>query len=55
MKSKFDEFYYENDAKNHPASEYWELYDKNPREAIQKYDDHMFCPLCKLAPLSVAR
>ena len=35
MKSKFDEFYYENDAKNHPASEYWELYDKNPREAQQ--------------------
>lgn len=24
-------------------------------EAIRKYDGHMFCPVCKLAPLTVAR
>ena len=54
MKIKFDEFYFEND-KNYPVNVYWDLYDKNHIEAIKKYDGHMFCPLCKLAPLTVAK
>lgn len=54
MKNKFDEFYFENDT-NYPANVYWDLYDKNHMEAIKKYDGHMFCPLCKLAPLTVVR
>lgn len=54
MKNKFDEFYFEND-RNYPADVYWDLYDKNHMEAIKKYDGHMFCPLCKLAPLTVAK
>ena len=37
------------------VSVYWDLYDKNHMEAIRKYDGHMFCPICKLAPLTVAR
>ena len=54
MKNKFDEFYYENDT-NYLANVYWDLYDKNHMEAIKKYEGHMFCPLCKLAPLTVAK
>ena len=54
MKNKYDEFYFENDT-NYPANVYWDLYDKNHMEAIKKYDGHMFCPICKLAPLTVAR
>ena len=50
---KYEEFYYEND-KNYPVSEYWELYDANHQAAIKKYHGHMFCPLCRLAPLTVA-
>lgn len=53
MKSKFEEFYYEND--NHPVDVYWRLYDKNHAAAIAKYEGHIFCPLCRLAPLTVAK
>lgn len=54
MKKKYDEFYFENDT-NYSASVYWNLYDKDYKKAISKYDGHMFCPVCKLAPLTVAR
>ena len=54
MKSKFEEFYYEDD-KNYPVDVYWDLYDKNHAEAIRKYEGHIFCPLCRLAPLTVAK
>lgn len=50
---KYEEFYYEND-KNYPVSEYWDLYDTDHYTAIKKYHGHMFCPLCRLAPLTVA-
>lgn len=53
MKNKYEEFYFEND-KNYPDSAYWDLYDKNAQEAIRKYKGHMYCPLCNLAPLTVA-
>lgn len=55
MKNKFEEFYYEIDKQNYPISVYWNLYDKNHQEAIAKYDNHIFCPLCHTAPLSVSR
>ena len=54
VKSKFEEFYYEDD-KNYPVDVYWNLYDKNHAEAIRKYEGHIFCPLCRLAPLTVAK
>ena len=54
MKNKFEEFHFEND-RNYPADVYWNLYDKNHQEAIKKYEGHMFCPLCKLAPLTVVK
>lgn len=54
MKNKFEEFYYENDN-NYPVDVYWNLYDKNHAEAIAKYEGHIFCPLCRLAPLTVAK
>lgn len=54
MKNKFEEFYFEND-RNYPADAYWDLYDRNHQEAIMKYEGHMFCPLCRLAPLTVAK
>lgn len=54
MENKYDEFYFENDT-NYPAKVYWNLYDEDNKKAIEKYDGHMFCPLCKLAPLTVAK
>lgn len=54
MKNKFEEFYFEND-KNYQTYVYWDLYDKDRYAAITKYDGHMFCPLCKKAPLTVAK
>ena len=54
MENKYDEFYFENDT-NYPAKVYWNLYDEDNKKAIEKYDRHMFCPLCKLAPLTVAK
>ena len=41
VKSKFEEFYYEDD-KNYPVDVYWKLYDKNHAEAIRKYEGHIF-------------
>ena len=54
MRTKYDEFYFEND-RNYPADAYWNLYDKDKEAAMRKYDGHIFCPLCKSAPLTVAR
>lgn len=54
MKIKFEEFYLKNDG-IYPADTYWRLYNKNHQEAIKKYEGHMFCPLCGLAPLTVAK
>ena len=53
-KKKFSEFYFEGD-RNYPDSVYWELYNKNPQEAISKYEGHMYCPLCRKAPITVAK
>lgn len=55
MKNKYEEFYYEEDKQNHPACDYWELYDKSPLQALEKYEGNIFCPLCELAPLTVAK
>lgn len=54
MKNKFEEFYFEND-RTYLAEVYWDLYDKDHQAAIKKYEGHMFCPLCCLAPLTVAK
>lgn len=54
IKNKFEEFYFENDT-NYPVDIYWNLYDTNHVEAIKKYEGHIFCPLCRLAPLTVAK
>lgn len=54
MKNKFEEFYFEDDT-NYPVDVYWNLYDVNHAEAIKKYEGHIFCPLCRLAPLTVAK
>lgn len=53
-KKKFGEFYLEGD-KNYPEQVYWDLYDNNRFIAEGKYDGHMFCPLCKKAPLTVVK
>ena len=53
MKTKYEEFYFEND-RNYPADTYWNLYDENKNAAMRTYDGHIFCPLCKSAPLTVA-
>ena len=52
-KQKNLKFYFEND-RNYPADTYWNLYDENKKVAMRTYDGHIFCPLCKLAPLTVA-
>ena len=54
MKVKFDEFYFEND-KNYHVNNYWRLYNIDPKAAIKKYDGHIFCPLCKSAPLTIVK
>lgn len=54
MKYKFEEFYFEND-KTYSSEVYWNLYDKDHKAAIKKYEGHIFCPLCRLAPLTVAK
>jgi hypothetical protein len=51
---KFDEFYFEND-KNYPDSIYWNSFDLDRKATEDKYDNHMFCPLCHLAPLTPAK
>lgn len=55
VNNKFLEFYYEVDKEVYPINHYWDLYDKNHQEAISKYEGHMFCPLCELAPITVAK
>jgi hypothetical protein len=54
MKYKFEEFYFEND-KTYSSEVYWNLYDKDHKAAIKKYEGHIFCPLCRLAPLTAAK
>lgn len=51
---KFDEFYFEDD-KNYPDSVYWNSFDLDRKATEGKYDNHMFCPLCHLAPITVAK
>lgn len=53
-KLKFDEFFFEND-KNYHADVYWNAFDTDKKAAEDKYDKHMFCPLCKTAPLTVIK
>ena len=54
-KKKYDEFYFTEDEKIHLASDYWDLYDKDKNEAIKKFEGKMNCPLCFMAPLTVAK
>jgi hypothetical protein len=51
---KFDEFYFEND-KNYLDSVYWDSFDVDRAGTEEKYDKHMFCPLCHLAPITPAK
>jgi hypothetical protein len=53
-KLKFDEFFFEND-KNYHADVYWNAFDTDKKTAEDKYDKHMYCPLCKTAPLTVIK
>lgn len=55
MKIKYEEFYYNADKKNYLAETYWNLFDKNRKEAEKKFDGHMFCPQCAKAPLTVVK
>lgn len=52
---KFDEFYFESDSKSYPDSVYWDSFDINRTETEEMYDNHMFCPLCHLAPITPAK
>lgn len=52
--NKYEEFFLKDD-KNYPVSVYWDLYNVDHQQAIAKYEGHMFCPLCRLAPITVAR
>ena len=53
MDVKFNEFYFENEIR--PANDYWQLYNKDPKAAIKKYDGHIFCPICESAPLTIVK
>lgn len=52
---KFDEFYFVGDNSVHQDYEYWDVYNIDRQGAIEKFDGKMFCPLCKKAPLTIAR
>lgn len=54
-KKKYNGFYFIEDGKIHPDSDYWDLYNKNKNEAIKKFDGKMNCDLCFMAPLTVAK
>ena len=54
-KKKYNEFYFMEDGKIHPDSDYWNLYNKNKNEATKKFDGKMNCDLCFMAPLTVAK
>ena len=43
------------DRKTHPGSDYWDLYNKDKNEAMKKFEGKMNCPLCFMAPLTVAK
>lgn len=53
MDVKFNEFYFENEI--HSANDYWQLYNKDSKAAIKKYDGHIFCPICESAPLTIVK
>ena len=54
-KKKYNEFYFMEDGKIHPDSDYWDLYNKDKNEAMKKLEGKMNCPLCFMAPLTVAK
>ena len=54
-KKKYNEFYFMEDGKIHPDSDYWDLYNKDKNEAMKKLEEKMNCPLCFMAPLTVAK
>ena len=54
-KKKYNGFYFIEDGKTHPDSDYWDLYNKNKNEAIKKFEGKMNCDLCFMAPLTVAK
>lgn len=54
VRNKYNDFYYCVDNKIHPDTDYWDLHTENKIEAIRKYEDKIYCPLCLQAPLSVA-
>ncbi|MDP8161873.1 hypothetical protein QJU89_00105 [Pasteurella skyensis] len=52
---KYDEFYYCVDNTVYPCSCYWDLYEKDSQEATRIYESKMYCPICKQAPIIVAK
>ena len=54
-KKKYNGFYFIEDGKVHPDSDYWNLYNKNKNEATKKFDGKMNCDLCFMATLTVAK
>ena len=54
-KKKYNEFYFIEDGKTHLDSDYWDLYNKDKNEAMKKFEGKINCPLCFMAPLTVAK
>lgn len=54
MKNKYEDFYYSVNDLTYPTNVYWNLYNRNKKDAIKKYNGYMFCPLCHSARLTVA-
>lgn len=53
MDRKFNEFYYDEDGKVLDYDELRKDIRRNKEEALKKYEEHIFCPACRVAPLSI--
>ncbi len=52
--NKYYEFYFDSDDVIELSELYWEQYEHDKKETIKKYHNHIFCPICRKAPLSIA-
>lgn len=53
MARKFKKFYFEKDEKIHYLYEIMDAIKKDRTKALEYYEGNIFCPVCRMAPLSI--
>lgn len=53
MDRKFNKFYFKKDEKIHYLYEIMDAIKKDRTEALKYYEGKIFCPICRMAPLSI--